>query len=206
MRVLVACEFSGIVRRAFRDRGHDAWSCDLLPAEDGETFWHLQENVLDVLRWASFDLMIAHPPCTYLTAAGARYWKEPERQRQRDEALAFFLKLYETPIPRIAIENPPGWPSTAFRKPDQMVDPCDFGEPERKRICLWLRGLPVLFPTKRVSAEPKGFCIRSDGRRYNYYFHQGKNGKSRSRFFPSVAAAMADQWGGLASLKQAEAA
>jgi hypothetical protein len=201
MRVLVACEFSGVVRRAFREAGHDAWSCDLLPAEDGSPY-HMQGDVSGLVS-EPWDLMIAHPPCTYLTAAGARYWQDANRQKRRAEALSFFLKLYDSPIPRIAVENPPGWPSTAFRKPDQMVDPCDFGYPERKRICLWLKNLPVLFPTHLVENKPRGFCIRADGRRYNYYFHQGKNSQARSRFFPSVANAMAHQWGGLPDLRKA---
>ena len=194
MRVLVACEFSGIVRDAFATKGHDAWSCDLLPTE--QPGQHIQDDVLKHLN-DGWDLMIAHPPCTYLTYAGAAYWNDPGRASKRDAALNFFLALYDAPIEMVAIENPRGYPSKVFRPCDQEVNPFDFGEPVRKRVCLWLKNLPPLMCGASVAVEPSGYCIKSNGRRYNYYYHQGKSSKRRSVFFESIANAMADQWGGL---------
>ena len=192
MRVLVACEFSGIVRDAFIAKGHDAMSCDLLPTESPGP--HYQGDVRDILD-QGWDLMIAHPPCTYLTYAGAAYWNDPGRACERDSAMQFFFDLYAAPIEKVAIENPRGYPSKAFRSCDQELNPFDFGEPIRKRVCLWLKNLPPLFCGPVVAVEPSGFYLKSNGRRYNYYHHQGKNGKMRSVFFKSIAQAMADQWG-----------
>ncbi len=189
MRVLVACEFSGIVRDAFSARGHDAWSCDLLPTERPGN--HIQADVLSILS-AGWDLMIAHPPCRYLTFAGVQYW--PKWQKEQGEAMQFFRALWEAPIHRKAIENPRGLPCRIIPR-SQEINPFDFGTPERKRICLWLKNLPPLFSTIIEEVRPKGSCVKANGRRYNYYFHQGKNGHERSRFFPSIANAMAAQWG-----------
>jgi hypothetical protein len=191
VKVLVACEFSGVVRRAFRERGHIAYSCDILPAEDGSPF-HVQRDALAVLRLPiAWDLMIAHPPCTYLSRAGARWWKDPERQVKADEAEAFAAALRDAAIPRIAIENPHGQLSTRWRKPDQVVQPFEYGHPYSKATCLWLKNLPLLQPTDVVvdAIEP---WIRSSKR-------DGKNarGKDRSRTFTGIAAAMAEQWGSL---------
>lgn len=200
MRVLVACEYSGTVRDAFLAAGHDAWSCDILPTES-KTERHYQGDAIEIAYGEQWDLMIAHPPCQYLTYAGAGNWNDPGRQERREEALAFFMALYNAPIPRVAIENPRGYPSAAFRKQDQEVNPFDFGVPVRKRICLWLKGLPVLQPTFRVPVESAKVYIRKTGARagkpYRTYFHQGKTAKERARFFPCVAEAMADQWGDL---------
>ena len=138
MKVLIACEFSGIVRDAFAKKGHDVWSCDLLPTEaPGQ---HIQGDVLEVIkdRW---DLMIAHPPCTYLSYAGKASWNDPGRKGKRDKAMEFFLKLWEAPIEKICIENPQGYPCE-FIKPMQKINPFDFGDPERKRVLLWLKNLP----------------------------------------------------------------
>jgi hypothetical protein len=224
MRVLIACEFSGIVRDAFAKRGHDAWSCDLLPTEspgqhiqgdvlnflggkcpicDGRgwflaDFRHDHSSVCSLCRGAGtikWDMMIAHPPCTYLTYAGMSKWDAPGRAELREEAMAFFLALYNAPIPRVAVENPRGYPSRVFRQPDDTVNPFDFGEAQRKRVCLWLKGLPPLMRGCHVDVKPAGSCVKKNGRRYNYYFHQGKNAKGRSRFFPGIANAMAKQWG-----------
>ena len=196
-RILIGCEYSAIVRDAFRARGFDAWSCDILPTE-GDPRWHIQGNVLDVLD-DGWDMAIFHPPCQYLTYAGSAYWNEPGRAKQREDALAFFMALYNAPIRHIAIENPRGYPSKAFRRQDQECNPFDFGTPERKRICLWLKNLPALVATNPVVAHPKAEYVRKTGPRvgkvYRAYFHQGKNAKERARFFPSVAAAMAQQWG-----------
>lgn len=200
MRVLVACEYSGTVRDAFLELGHEAMSCDLLPTESPGP--HYQGNVLDILDHG-WDLMIAHPPCQFLSYAGNSKWNEPGRADKREEAMAFFMALYNAPIPRVAIENPRGHPCKAFRKPDQEVNPFDFGTPIRKRICLWLRGLGPLFSTCVVPVEPDGFYIRKTGDRagqpYYFYYHQSKSAKERARFFPSVAKAMAQQWAGQAT-------
>lgn len=150
MRVLVACEFSGVVRRAFRALGHDAWSCDLLPAEDGSD-WHIQDNVIGHLRTMDWDLMIAHPPCTHLAVSGARWW--PEKQKEQEEAIAFVCELMAAPIHRIAIENPIGKLSSAIRKPEQIIQPWQFGHGETKATCLWLKNLPALRPTDVVEGR-----------------------------------------------------
>lgn len=171
MRVLVACEFSGVVRRAFRERGHDAWSCDLLAAADGSEF-HWRGDVRELLEdtrsdpefWPPFDLMIAHPPCTYLSSSSAWAFKDgpyhqrvkpgtlvgAARRKARAAAFDFFMYLWNAPVPRVAIENPVGVMSTLFRKPDQIVHPWQFGDDASKGTCLWLRGLPLLAPRNEL--------------------------------------------------------
>ncbi len=162
MRVLIACEFSGRVRDAFTERGHDATSCDLLLSETSGS--HYQGDVLDLLN-REWDMMIAFPPCTEIAVSGARWWKEKERLNPgiQDRAIAFFMVLWNADIPRVAIANPIGAMSTRFRKPDQIIQPWQFGHPETKATCLWMRGLPELVPTNivegrenRVHREPPG--------------------------------------------------
>lgn len=140
LRVLVACEYSGVVRDAFIARGHRAVSCDLIPTESPGP--HMVGDVLEVLD--GWDLMIAHPPCTYMAYAGAANWHDPGRAEKREQAFNFFMALYNAPIPRVCIENPHGYPRKAFRQPDQEIHPYYFGEPQLKRTCLWLRGLSKL--------------------------------------------------------------
>lgn len=199
MRVLVACEYSGTVRNAFLARGFDAYSCDILPTEGGHPERHFTDDALAVAYGQHWDLIVGHPPCQFLTYAGAAYWKDEGRAEQRDEALRFFKALYNAPANHVAIENPRGYPSKAFRRQDQEVNPFEFGEPERKRICLWLKNLPPLFATEIVEAPPRFEYVRKTGPRagqiYRGYFHQGKSAKGRAKFFSGVAAAMADQWG-----------
>lgn len=184
MRILVACEFSGVVRRAFRALGHDAWSCDLLPAEDGSSK-HYQINVRELMHpsW-DWDLMIAHPPCTHLAVSGARWFKD--KQAEQVEALDFVRALLDAPIPRIALENPISIISSRIRKPDQIIQPWQFGHGETKATCLWLKNLPKLVPTNIV-----------DGR--SARVHRMPPGpdrwKERSRTFQGIAQAMAEQWG-----------
>ncbi len=187
MKVLVACEFSGVVRRAFRDLGHDAYSCDLLPAEDGETIWHFQDDIAKRIRWTYWDMLIAHPPCTRLTVAGARWFKG--REQEQADAIAFCEALWAADIPRICIENPIGVLSTRSKlgKPTQIIQPWQFGHGETKATCLWLKGLPKLEPTNivegrvaRVHREPPG----------------PDRWKNRSRTYEGIAEAMALQWGG----------
>ena len=201
----MACEFSGAVRRAFADRGHDAWSCDLLPAEDGSQK-HIQADVLEVIASNSYDLMIAHPPCTYLSSSGLHWNKrDPDRARKTEDAIAFVLNLYDAPIRRIAIENPIGCLSTRIRKPDQIIQPHWFGEDASKSTCLWLIGLEPLKPTlhypgRKVEWPPGSGKIRE---RWGNQTDSGQNrlGPSpdrwaeRSRTYAGIAEAMAEQWG-----------
>jgi len=183
MRVLVACEFSGVVRRALRARGHDAWSCDLLPAED-ESPYHFQEDVRGVLTRTTWDLMIAHPPCTHLAVSGARWFKD--KQQEQAEALDFVRVLLDAPVPRIALENPVSIISSRIRKPDQIVQPWMFGHGETKATCLWLKGLPKLVPTQIVEGrEGRVWKLPPSPDRW----------KERSRTFIGIADAMASQWG-----------
>jgi site-specific DNA-cytosine methylase len=202
MRVLVACEYSGRVREAFRRRGHDAWSCDLLPAEDGSEF-HFQCDVLDVpmgsVRYGErWDLMVAHPPCTHLSVSGARHFDEKRADGRQQVAIDFFLKLANLPIPRIAIENPICIMSSVWREPDQIIQPWQFGHGETKATCLWLKGLPPLKPTNIVPGrEPRIHRMSPGPDRW----------KERSRTYEGIAEAMAEQWGDYSDLvTQAEAA
>ena len=181
MRVLVACEYSGTVRDAFRARGHDAMSCDLLPTERPGPHHH--GSVFDVLH-DGWDLMIAHPPCTHLAVSGARWWKD--KQDEQREALEFVRLLMAAPIPRIAVENPISKISTAIRKPDQIVQPWQFGHGETKATCLWLKGLPKLVPTKVVDGREARIHKMSPG---------PDRWKERSRTYQGIADAMASQWG-----------
>lgn len=195
MRVLIACEYSGRVRRAFRALGHDAWSCDLLPAEDGGR--HIQGDVLPLLH-DGWDLMIAHPPCTHLAVSGARWFLEKRANGEQQEAIDFFLALARASIPRIAIENPVCIMSSVWREPDQVIQPWQFGHGETKATCLWLKGLPPLVPTKIVSGRhPRVHLMPPSEDRW----------KERSRTYEGVAQAMAEQWGEYADLvTQMEAA
>jgi hypothetical protein len=182
VRVLVACEFSGVVREAFRARGHEAWSCDLLPAEDGSPF-HYQRDALQAAH-GYWDLMIAHPPCTHLAVSGARWFCG--KRLEQELALQFVRDLMAAPIARICIENPVSVISSRIRKPDQIVQPWMFGHGETKATCLWLKNLPPLQPTQVV-----------DGREARV--HRMPPGpdrwKERSRTYAGVASAMAEQWG-----------
>ena len=183
MKVLVACEFSGRVSQAFRDRGHQAISCDLLENELTGRQFHHTGDVLGILD-RGWDLMIAHPPCTYLAVSGARWWKD--KQEEQAEALQFVRALMNAPIPRICIENPISKISTAIRKPDQIIQPWMFGHGETKSTCLWLKNLPKLVPTNIVDGrEPKVHHMAPSPDRW----------KERSRTYQGIANAMAEQWG-----------
>lgn len=196
MRVLVACESSGAVRDAFRARGHDAWSCDLLPSNAPSPF-HIQDDVRHVVskpQWVGADMLIAFPPCTHLAVSGARWW--PQKRQEQADALEFVRWLMELPIPRIAIENPVGLISTAIRKPDQIIQPYQFGHEARKTTCLWLKNLPLLKPTKLVGQGE--IHTTKSGRRLPKWYNLPPGPdrwKVRSATFPGIATAMADQWG-----------
>jgi hypothetical protein len=181
VRVLVACEFSGVVRDAFLRRGHDAWSCDLLPTEAPGP--HIQGDVLDVLD-DGWDLMIAHPPCTHLAVSGARWFRG--KLAEQADALAFVSLLLEAPIVRIALENPVSVISSRIRKPDQIIQPWMFGHGETKATCLWLKGLPKLTPTNVVDGRVAKVHRMPPG---------PDRWKERSRTYAGVAQAFAEQWG-----------
>ena len=181
MKVLVACEYSGKVRDAFKARGHDAWSCDLLPTDvEGQ---HIQGDVLEVLD-QGWDLMIAHPPCTHLAVSGARWFKD--KRKEQLEALEFVSALLNAPINKIALENPISIISTKIRKPDQIVQPWQHGHGETKATCLWLKGLPKLKPTNIVEGrKPRIHMMPPSKDRW----------KLRSETYSGIAKAMAEQWG-----------
>lgn len=193
MRVLVACEYSGRVREAFRRRGHDAWSCDLLPAEDGSKY-HIQGDVFAKAIYtgafyhdAQWDLMIAHPPCTHLAVSGARHFERKKASGEQQAAIDFFMDLANAyPCVKIAIENPVSIMSTVWRKPDQIIQPWMFGHGETKATCLWLKGLPPLKPTNIVEGREARVHRMSPG---------PDRWKERSRTYQGIADAMAEQWG-----------
>lgn len=183
MKVLVACEYSGAVRDAFRARGHEAMSCDLLPTEVPGP--HYQGPVQDVMG-EGWDLLIAHPPCTHLAVSGARWFKD--KVIEQAEALAFVRLLLSAPIPRIALENPVSVISSRIRKPDQIIQPWQFGHGETKATCLWLKGLPPLTPTNIVEGREARIHKMPPG---------PDRWKERSRTYQGIADAMASQWGNL---------
>jgi site-specific DNA-cytosine methylase len=182
MKVLIACEFSGIVREAFRARGHDAWSCDLLPTDiPGQ---HIQDDVLNHLD--GWDLIIGHPPCDNLAVSGARWFPEKRADGRQDASARFFMTVAGAACDRVALENPVGIMSRLFRKPDQIIQPWQFGHGETKATCLWLKNLPKLIPTNIVSGrEPR--CHHASPRPDRW--------KIRSRTYQGIADAMAKQWG-----------
>jgi len=192
MRVLVACEYSGRVRDAFLARGHDAMSCDLLPTDVPGA--HYQGDVRDVLD-DGWDLMVAHPPCTHLAVSGARWFKD--KLVEQAEALDFVRLLLDAAIPRIALENPVSIISSRIRKPDQVIQPWQYGHPERKATCLWLKGLPKLRPSNDVSTL-MATLPKSVTERVHRLPPGPERWKERSRTFEGVATAMASQWGDIA--------
>ncbi len=214
MKVLIACEESQVVCIEFRKRGHEAFSCDILPCSGGHPEWHIQGDVLDQLD-KGWDMMIAFPPCTYLTVTGNKWMKPefkerfPNRQKQRVEAIEFFMALINAPIEKIGVENPVGIMSTSFRKPDQIIHPYYFGDSAHKGTCLWLKNLPPLFHAKekdlfndKITHTDKGeFHVYKDGRKDPMWHVEtmklppDERSKQRSKTFPGVAKAMAEQWG-----------
>jgi len=182
MRILVACEYSGRVRSAFRELGHDSWSCDLLPADDNSKY-HIKDDVLKHLD-DDWDIMIAHPPCTHLAVSGARWFKD--KVEEQKEALEFVSALLNADIDKIALENPISVISSKIRKPDQIIQPWQFGHGETKATCLWLKGLPKLIPTDIVEGrEAKVHKMPPSENRW----------KLRSTTYQGIANAMASQWG-----------
>lgn len=187
MRVLVACEESQEVCKAFRALGHVAYSCDLQDCSGGHPEWHLKGDVRDYW-WRDWDIIIAHPPCTDLASSGARWFAEKRRDGRQQESISFFLAFTELHCPRVVIENPVGIMSTIYRKPDQIIQPWQFGHGETKATCLWLKGLPPLVPTNIVAGREQRVWRMSPG---------PDRVKLRSKTYPGIAKAMAEQWGGV---------
>jgi hypothetical protein len=185
MKVLVACEYSGVVRDAFLRGGHDAMSCDLLPTDVPGP--HSRGDVFD-LDLSGFDLMVCHPPCTHLAVSGARWFPQKRADGRQQAALDLVRRLMSAPVEKIALENPVSIISSQIRKPDQTIQPWQFGHGEVKRTCLWLKGLPKLVPTKIVEGRtPRVHLLPPSSDRW----------KLRSTTYPGIAEAMADQWGAL---------
>lgn len=225
MKVLIACEESQRVCTEFRQKGNEAYSCDILECSGGHPEWHIKGDVLPLLNAMSktfctmdgethtvngpWDLIIAHPPCTDLAVSGARWFKEKQKDGRQQKAIDFFMKFINADCPRIAVENPVCIMSKKYRKPDQIIQPYEYGHPTKKSTCLWLKGLPKLIPTNIV--EPKLVTYKKkDGTEtvFGYGFDEvrDENGKiipwndprtarARSKTFPGIAKAMADQWG-----------
>jgi hypothetical protein len=193
MKVLIACEYSGTVRDAFIRLGHDAMSCDLLPTDVPGP--HYQGDVRDILN-DGWDLMIAHPPCTYLCSSGLHWNKRrPERAAQTEEALQFVQLLLDADIPRIALENPIGCISTRIRKPDQTIQPWQHGDPESKATCLWLKRLPLLEPSNKLPLPESGRWANQTPSGQNKLGPSADRWKIRSQTYKGIANAMAQQWG-----------
>lgn len=192
MKVLVACEYSARVRDAFLAKGHDAWSCDLLETE-GDPGRHIVGDVMPLLG-QGWDLLIAHPPCTYLTRAGSRWWNDPERKIEQQRALDFVRALLSCSIPRKCIENPPGAIGTKIRKADQYIQPWEHGEPEKKMTGLWLENLPLLVPSNDVRAYMLTLPEKLQSK-CHYAAPGPDRWKERSRTYIGIAQAMANQWG-----------
>lgn len=208
MKVLVACEESQVVCMAFRERGHEAYSCDILPCSGGHPEWHIQDDALKHLN-DGWDLMIAHPPCTYLSYAATSSWNNPGRLQKRLDALGFFAKLWEAPVNKICVENPMGCASPTIAKYTQIIQPYYFGDQESKRTCLWLKNLSPLIHTNgdtlfstNTHTRPKIYAYYKKGKKKGMPIYGNsflpmneKRAGIRSKTFPGIAKAMAEQWG-----------
>jgi hypothetical protein len=204
LQILLACEESQAVTKEFRRLGHEAYSCDILPCSGGHPEWHLQQDVVPLLQ-QKWDLIIAFPPCTYLTITGNRWFniekyvqKAIQRYKDREEAIQFFKMFAEADCEHIAIENPVGIMSSEWRKPNQIINPYQFGDPFEKKTCLWLKGLPLLEPTDIV-VPPKRTEFASGKSMPSWYAEAWKlpkeeRSKLRSKTFPGIAKAIAEQW------------
>ena len=195
MRVLVACEESQTVAREFRKLGHEAYSCDIESCSGEHKEWHLQQDVIPLLK-EDWDLIIAFPPCTHLAVSGARYFKEKREDGRQQKAVDFFMEFANASCEKIAIENPVGIMSTIWRKPDQIIQPWQFGHPESKKTCLWLKGLPLLKPTNILSMPEKGYWDNQTPSGQNKLGPSPQRAMVRSRTYEGIGKAMAEQWGG----------
>lgn len=205
IKILIACEESQAICTAFRERGFTAYSCDIMPCSGGHPEWHLQQDVIPLLN-EHWDLIIAHPPCTYLTVTGNRWFNEErygaaaiERKEKRKQAADFFMKFVNCQCEHVAIENPIGFMSTYYRKPDQIIQPYYFGHHASKATCLWLKNLPALIPTDIVNSGE--WVTFKSGKRMPAWYAKAislpreQREKIRSRTFPGIAEAIAEQWG-----------
>jgi len=195
MKILVACEFSGTVREAFAKLGHDAWSCDLEPTSLPGN--HYQGDMFDIVN-DGWDLIIAHPPCTHLAVSGARHFEKKRADGRQQQGIDFFMRVINIDVPKLVVENPIGIMSTLYRKPDQIIQPFEYGHEATKSTCLWLKGLPLLKPTNIVS---KGeFVTFPSGKRMNKWYADSsklspkEREKYRNKTFQGIADAMAKQW------------
>lgn len=221
MKILIACEYSQRVCTAFREKGHEAYSCDILPCEGGHPEWHVMGDVLPLLNGdcefttmdltlhrveGKWDMIIAHPPCTHLAVSGAKFFAEKQKDGRQQKAIVFFMQMALANCDKVAVENPICIMSSAWRKPDQIIQPWQFGHPVSKSTCLWLKGLPLLEPTNIVEPER----IHSKGKSGGYsgasWYVKDENGKiiswndprtakERSKTYEGIAKAMAEQWG-----------
>ena len=192
MRVLVACEESQAVTKELRLLGHEAFSCDIEPCGGAHPEWHLQEDVVPLLN-QQWDMIIAFPPCTHLAVSGARWFEQKRRDGRQQQGIDFFMEFTNAKCDKIAIENPVGIMSSVWRKPDQIIQPYEYGDKFKKTTCLWLKGLPKLKPTNIVEPNLKTYKC---GKTFSVDYC-GANGKQRSKTYPGIAKAIADQWGGL---------
>jgi len=197
MRVLVACEESQAVTKEFRRLGHEAYSCDIQPCSGGHSEWHIQGDVLEIIN-DGWDMMIAFPPCTHLAVSGARHFERKRKDGRQQEGIDFFMALANAPVERIAIENPVGIMSTVWRKPDQIIQPWQFGDSATKTTCLWLKNLPPLKPTNIVDKGER--TVFKSGKSHPKWYADAlklspaERAKVRSTTFPGIAKAMAEQW------------
>ncbi len=197
MKILVACEESQAVTIAFRELGHDAFSCDLQECSGGHPEWHAKGNVLQLLPM-QWDMLIAFPDCTHLAVSGARYFAQKRADGRQQAAIDFFMRFAEAHhIPRICIENPVGIMSSVWRKPDQIIQPWQFGHPESKATCLWLKGLPLLQPTNVLPKPASGRWENQTASGQNKLGPSPERAKIRSKTYAGIARAMAEQWGRL---------
>lgn len=187
MRILVACEESQAVTSAFRLLGHEAWSCDLIPCSGGRPEWHFQTDARSLFG-DGWDMMVAFPPCTHLAVSGARWFEQKRKDGRQEAGVALFMDFANAPIPKVAVENPVGIMSSRWRKPDQVIQPWQFGHGETKATCLWLRGLPKLIPTNVVSGREARIHKMAPG---------PQRAVERSKTYQGIALAMASQWGGV---------
>lgn len=202
MKILVACEESQEVTIALRNMGHEAFSCDILECSGGHPEWHLRQDVVPLLS-KNWDMVIAFPPCTHIAVSGSRHFAKKILDGRQRQGIEFFNLFTKLPCPRVAIENPVGIMSTHYRKPDQIIQPYQFGHPAKKTTCLWLKGLPPLIPTEIVEPE---IVTLSNGKRFSADYmagvrrsKAGESSSARSKTYPGIARAMAAQW---AALKQ----
>lgn len=191
MEILIACEYSGVVRDAFIEKGHDAWSCDILPTEGKYIDNHYKTDIKNVLEepYGPWDMIIAFPPCTHLAVSGAKHFAEKRKDGRQQEGIDFFMMFTKLNCPKISIENPVGIMSTVYRKPDQIIQPYEYGDPYKKTTCLWLKNLPKLIPTDIVEPKIKTY---KDGSRFSADYGWSSN---RGQTYKGIANAMAEQWG-----------